>query len=236
MFCRNCGNELNEKAIACPKCGCNPHTEKKHCPGCGVNTEAAQVMCTKCGVALTGSRTISNSEGNSTGPGFDASLIIKNKILIFASLALLGCLFPWVKMGVWVTSLSYSLFSLSTPFTDSGTILVPALLFLLPLFLIGIIVSQFMPEIKKYNMIFVIGSVVLIIYAAIGLYQFSHPSMSYDSVENYGNLRSIYNGFGNRLHRAFNSGYSVGFGFYFTFLLTATTAVFSFIESKKPQV
>ena len=28
MFCKNCGNELSDRAVACPKCG-EPTTEKK---------------------------------------------------------------------------------------------------------------------------------------------------------------------------------------------------------------
>ncbi len=53
MYCRNCGNEVNEKAVGCPKCGFNPRTEKNYCSGCGVETNPNQVMCISCGVSLT---------------------------------------------------------------------------------------------------------------------------------------------------------------------------------------
>ncbi len=52
MYCRNCGNEVNDNAVACPKCGYNPRTEKNFCPNCGVATNANQVMCTNCGTSL----------------------------------------------------------------------------------------------------------------------------------------------------------------------------------------
>jgi len=52
MYCRNCGNEVNEKAVACTNCGFNPLTEKKFCHECGVETNEKQVVCVKCGVSL----------------------------------------------------------------------------------------------------------------------------------------------------------------------------------------
>lgn len=52
MYCRNCGNEVDNKAVACPGCGVPPRLERKFCHGCGGTTEPNQVLCTKCGVAL----------------------------------------------------------------------------------------------------------------------------------------------------------------------------------------
>lgn len=52
MHCRNCGAEVNEKAIACPGCGVAPGKESKFCHACGVETNANQMICVKCGVAL----------------------------------------------------------------------------------------------------------------------------------------------------------------------------------------
>lgn len=52
MYCRNCGNEVNEKAIGCMKCGLDPRTEKKFCPECGIATNEKQVICTSCGISL----------------------------------------------------------------------------------------------------------------------------------------------------------------------------------------
>jgi len=52
MFCTNCGNEVQESAIACPKCGLSPRTEKKYCYNCGIEVNEKQVMCVKCGVSL----------------------------------------------------------------------------------------------------------------------------------------------------------------------------------------
>lgn len=52
MYCRNCGNDVNEKAIGCPKCGLDPRAEKNFCPNCGTATNEKQVLCTSCGVSL----------------------------------------------------------------------------------------------------------------------------------------------------------------------------------------
>ena len=52
MYCKNCGNELNENAIACLKCGCDPKKGNKNCHSCGVETNQEQVICIKCGVSL----------------------------------------------------------------------------------------------------------------------------------------------------------------------------------------
>ncbi len=52
MYCRNCGSEVNAKAIACPKCGVPPLVEKKFCQECGAETKSNQMVCVKCGVKL----------------------------------------------------------------------------------------------------------------------------------------------------------------------------------------
>jgi TM2 domain-containing membrane protein YozV/RNA polymerase subunit RPABC4/transcription elongation factor Spt4 len=53
MYCRNCGQQVDDKAIACPKCGVPPRMEKKFCPNCGTATQPNQIMCVQCGVSLT---------------------------------------------------------------------------------------------------------------------------------------------------------------------------------------
>lgn len=49
MYCRNCGKEVHEKAIACPACGVPPRLENKYCYNCGSRTDPNQTMCVKCG-------------------------------------------------------------------------------------------------------------------------------------------------------------------------------------------
>lgn len=52
MFCRNCGREVNQQAVACPACGMPPNLERRFCPNCGQPTDVRQVLCTKCGASL----------------------------------------------------------------------------------------------------------------------------------------------------------------------------------------
>lgn len=52
MFCRNCANQLDDRAIACPKCGVNPRQGNAFCQNCGKPTIPNAVVCTSCGVAL----------------------------------------------------------------------------------------------------------------------------------------------------------------------------------------
>lgn len=52
MYCRVCGNLLNDKAVICTKCGCRPLNGKEYCQECGVETNERQEMCVKCGCML----------------------------------------------------------------------------------------------------------------------------------------------------------------------------------------
>jgi len=67
MFCTNCGNEVQESAVACPKCGFSPRLEKKFCYNCGTELNEKQVMCIKCGVSLSdGKNNTPKTQDNST--------------------------------------------------------------------------------------------------------------------------------------------------------------------------
>ena len=44
MYCKNCGKEVNEKAVACINCGVPPLLEKNFCQECGTETKPNQVV------------------------------------------------------------------------------------------------------------------------------------------------------------------------------------------------
>lgn len=52
MYCRNCGEAMNDNQAVCLKCGVEAGTGNSFCPNCGnaVNPEA--VFCVSCGVSL----------------------------------------------------------------------------------------------------------------------------------------------------------------------------------------
>ena len=52
MFCRNCANPLDDRAIACTKCGLNPRDGNSCCQNCGKPTFPNAIFCVNCGAAL----------------------------------------------------------------------------------------------------------------------------------------------------------------------------------------
>lgn len=69
MYCRNCGKEVNENAVACLSCGASPKTGKNFCPNCGAKTNENQIVCTACGVGL-------ETKKNANGEGGRSKLLI----------------------------------------------------------------------------------------------------------------------------------------------------------------
>ena len=218
MHCRNCGNEVNEKAVGCPKCGMNPNSEKNFCPGCGVETKENQVMCVKCGVSLTGKTATSNAISL---PKIDTQNLLKNKSMLIAIVALIGCMMPWINISApdnfinLNISINYSMFGLGDPvFMMADTILNSSVIYLFPLCLIGIIIADFVPQLVPFKKYLTIASLVLIVYAAIGLYQITNPSNAPSNDFAYGmsQMRDMY---------------SIGWGFYLAFIATVASAFFS---------
>lgn len=62
MFCRNCGNEVYEKAVMCVSCGTPPLAGNKYCYNCKSDTTPNATVCMKCGAGLQNSRAANNSE------------------------------------------------------------------------------------------------------------------------------------------------------------------------------
>lgn len=52
MFCKNCGNELNENAVACMGCGFAKGTGEKFCANCGKEVNPGAAICTNCGASV----------------------------------------------------------------------------------------------------------------------------------------------------------------------------------------
>ena len=52
MFCRHCGNQMDNQAAVCVKCGVPAGQGVNFCPNCGNQTAPGAAVCTSCGVAL----------------------------------------------------------------------------------------------------------------------------------------------------------------------------------------
>lgn len=68
MYCRVCGNQVNDKAELCPKCGCRPMNGTDFCNKCGTRTRPQQELCVRCKTAL---KPVSNTV-NTTDSSADA--------------------------------------------------------------------------------------------------------------------------------------------------------------------
>ena len=54
MYCRNCANPVDDRAVACPKCGWDPRAGLSFCQNCGKPSIPGAMVCGSCGVPLSG--------------------------------------------------------------------------------------------------------------------------------------------------------------------------------------
>lgn len=52
MFCKNCGNPMDDLASICVNCGVAKGIGNNYCPNCGAQTMPGANACTNCGVML----------------------------------------------------------------------------------------------------------------------------------------------------------------------------------------
>ena len=76
MYCRNCGNVMDDNAVVCVKCGVAKGVGTNFCPNCGTNTVPNAVVCVKCGVPLN----------NPTTPGPGPNPLVPQKSKMAAGL------------------------------------------------------------------------------------------------------------------------------------------------------
>lgn len=176
--------------------------------------------CPKCGNDLSASAIQT--------PAFDINELKKQPDVIAAGFALIFCFLPWVKMQAFVTTVGFSAMNLSSPFMTADTIFAPALLLFLPICLLLFVVSAFVPKLRAFKRIFLLVSVVLVAYTAIGLYQLTHPSAPEPVSMNTSSqgLNNIMNMAQNYAQETIQNTYSVGVGFYLTFIAVGACAFF----------
>ncbi|MCC7150345.1 MAG: TM2 domain-containing protein [Saprospiraceae bacterium] len=52
MYCKNCGNEVSDKAVICIKCGTPPLAGNSYCNNCKAEVKPNAEFCLNCGVSL----------------------------------------------------------------------------------------------------------------------------------------------------------------------------------------
>lgn len=78
MYCKNCGVEINENAVACMSCGFAKGTGSKFCANCGVEINQGAAICTNCGAAVT-----SNAAAGVAGDGLQKSKLVAVLLCFF---------------------------------------------------------------------------------------------------------------------------------------------------------
>jgi TM2 domain-containing membrane protein YozV len=75
MFCRNCGAQLDDKAIACIRCGADPRANVSYCNNCGKATPTTGPACLNCGAALSTGLTAHDRASNKIAAGICGILL-----------------------------------------------------------------------------------------------------------------------------------------------------------------
>ena len=61
MFCKNCGNQMDENAAICVKCGFQKGHGNKFCSNCGNEVTPGASICVNCGCALEAASNVDTS-------------------------------------------------------------------------------------------------------------------------------------------------------------------------------
>lgn len=185
-----------------------------YCKNCGAQVADNATSCPNCQFSFTAA-----DKKEKTLKDFDLSSLKERPVLLAAALAFLFCFFPWVKITAYTESVSISLYAMSTDRMIPGEgILIPALLFLLPVSLMGVVLSEFVAKLEPYRKAFVAGSAILVAYAGLGLYMAVHAAKAALSGNN------SYDRIGNVIYEDYSL--SIGIGFYLTLIAVSACAYF----------
>lgn len=83
MFCKHCGEPMNDIQAVCLKCGVEAGNGNSFCPNCGGAVSAEAAFCTSCGVAL--------KTCNVTKPSGDVAGITRRDIVTAIILSIVTC-------------------------------------------------------------------------------------------------------------------------------------------------
>jgi hypothetical protein len=81
MYCRNCGRDIDERAVYCPGCGVTNGRGDRFCQNCANPTDPKASVCVKCGVILSNSPGIWFSQNS--GGKFNVNWIVCLLMSIF---------------------------------------------------------------------------------------------------------------------------------------------------------
>lgn len=64
MYCKNCGNEMNENAAVCLNCGAAKNAGKGYCANCGNAVNENASVCLNCGAAISSGKSGNGQTGD----------------------------------------------------------------------------------------------------------------------------------------------------------------------------
>ena len=103
MFCRNCANQMDDKAAVCVRCGVPAGVGTSFCPNCGSATAPQAALCVNCGVYFSAPPPASDAKSK-TAAGILGILLggfgVHNFYLGFTSKAVAQLLITVLSCGI----------------------------------------------------------------------------------------------------------------------------------------
>lgn len=96
MYCRTCGNKMNDNAELCVKCGVRKNVGTDFCQICGAKTTASMTSCKQCGARLMKAMSSTQMKKKAVSKGkktLGTILLVLGIILIIAMIANIGVSF-----------------------------------------------------------------------------------------------------------------------------------------------
>ena len=95
MYCKNCGEALEDNQAICVKCGVKVGDGNKYCPNCAAQTTPEQEVCLSCGVSLK--KTSSIVDGTIGGR---SKLVMAIICFFLGAIGIHNFMFGEVKKGI----------------------------------------------------------------------------------------------------------------------------------------
>ena len=95
MYCKNCGEALEDNQAICVKCGVKVGDGNKYCPNCAAQTTPEQEVCLSCGVSLK--KTSSIVDGTIGG---QSKLVMAIICFFLGAIGIHNFMFGEVKKGI----------------------------------------------------------------------------------------------------------------------------------------
>ena len=104
MFCRNCGEQLNDNQAICLKCGVAVGEGKSFCSNCGATVNENQEICLTCGCKVAPDNKQATAKGKLNGQDKMTMILV---CLFLGGLGIHNFMMGETKRGIWKIVLSF---------------------------------------------------------------------------------------------------------------------------------